>query len=667
MDICLIFMPYGGLQYPPMGLSLLLSSARQAGMSVKALYGNFWFAKAIGYDIYKMFAQYQRYENCLGEWTFSAACFPDFKPEHDAYLSSVLKTEMLLEIFLGEDAEGERDLRKRLFQIREETPAFIDRTARRILALKPKIVGCSSSFQQNCASLAILRRIKELEPEINTMIGGANCEAEMGLTMKRAFPWVDFVVSGEADEIFPVLCRTILDSNGNIEQEDIPPGVFSSANAEFFSEKLLSNGPSSLPVLIVEDLDALLEPDFADYFEELDKHPDISRSTVFLSIETSRGCWKGYRQPCRFCGLNGKRQHYRAKNPVKVFTELKSAREKYNLNAFMATDTILNMGYFKSLLPSLENAQNGYRLFFETSSMLTEHHMEVLARSGVRWIQPGIESLNQRILELLNKGNSSIHNIALLKFAIEQGVLLHWNILYRVPGDEDDQYEEMCTLIPLLHHLQPPDLVPVEFHRFSCYQNDPERYGLTLQPNPLYAYIYPVTDKILLNIGYLFRSTEVDESRDYSRPSYVRFKQTVLDWAKQFWGSPWVKKTSRNAPQLLVEEASHQSEITDTRPYASEPRATLRGVEHHIHNICRYPVETSTIQKRTAFKIGRPVKGGEVEDALRSLQDRRLLIQLNGKFIALATRPPQRPLPGPFPLLEKPRKATVWDWLRSLD
>ena len=43
-------------------------------------------------------------------------------------------------------------------------------------------------------SLALLRRVKELDPSVVTMLGGANCEAEMGWAAIRAFPWVDFVV-----------------------------------------------------------------------------------------------------------------------------------------------------------------------------------------------------------------------------------------------------------------------------------------------------------------------------------------------------------------------------------------------------------------------------------------------------------------------------------------
>ena len=85
------------------------------------------------------------------------------------------------------------------------------RRARRVLATGARVVGCTSTFEQHVASLALLRRIRELDPDVVTMLGGANCETVMGETTHRCFPWVDFVVSGEADGLVSGLCRLALD------------------------------------------------------------------------------------------------------------------------------------------------------------------------------------------------------------------------------------------------------------------------------------------------------------------------------------------------------------------------------------------------------------------------------------------------------------------------
>ena len=129
-------------------------------------------------------------------------------PRHDdeEYLDLVLDVRCH-----GFPAELEQ--RKDLMRwVRTHSAAYVDRLADAIVARRPRIVGCSSVFQQHCASLALLKRIRELSPETVLLMGGANCEGEMGVETLRAFPWVDCVVSGEADAIFADLCGLLLDA-----------------------------------------------------------------------------------------------------------------------------------------------------------------------------------------------------------------------------------------------------------------------------------------------------------------------------------------------------------------------------------------------------------------------------------------------------------------------
>jgi hypothetical protein len=86
-------------------------------------------------------------------------------------------------------------------ELRAEAEDFVDSAAARVLAHKPRIVGCTSTFQQHVASLALLRRIRELDPSVISMMSGENCETQMGRATHRAFPWGDYVVSGEADQL----------------------------------------------------------------------------------------------------------------------------------------------------------------------------------------------------------------------------------------------------------------------------------------------------------------------------------------------------------------------------------------------------------------------------------------------------------------------------------
>jgi hypothetical protein len=60
-----------------------------------------------------------------------------------------------------------------------------------------------------------------------------------------------------------------------------------------------------------------------------------------------------------------------------------------------------------------------WRLFYEVKANLSHQQLELLARAGVRWVQPGIESLHTEVLRLMDKGVAGWQNIQLLKWTAE--------------------------------------------------------------------------------------------------------------------------------------------------------------------------------------------------------------------------------------------------------
>ena len=92
---------------------------------------------------------------------------------------------------------------------RNLSPAFIYECASELDLEQYDIVGFTSTFQQNLASLAMAKEIKRRAPHIITVFGGANFEGVMGVELHRQFPSVDIVCSGEADDIFPELVRRL--------------------------------------------------------------------------------------------------------------------------------------------------------------------------------------------------------------------------------------------------------------------------------------------------------------------------------------------------------------------------------------------------------------------------------------------------------------------------
>src|SRR5580658_5799654 len=230
--VCLVSMPYASLTRPSLALGLLSAILAAEGFQVKAAHANLWFAESVGLRLYQQ-AESSPIVFLSGEWTFAAAAFAD-DPRREAkdaeYLRQVREAFMLLaQQKAGQGpAEAQRNgdaLVRDLWALRAAATLFVDEVARRVLATGARVVGCTSTFEQHVASLALLRRIRELDPGVITMMGGANCETVMGETTHRCFPWVDYVVSGEADGIIADLCRLALTRGRDVEPKELPPAV----------------------------------------------------------------------------------------------------------------------------------------------------------------------------------------------------------------------------------------------------------------------------------------------------------------------------------------------------------------------------------------------------------------------------------------------------------
>ena len=147
--------------------------------------------------------------------------------------------------------------REELTRLAADAAAFADQVAEAIVASGARVVGSTTTFEQTAASYAILRRVKSLSPHTLTILGGANCEGEMGGGLREIFPAVDVIFSGESESSFPEWLRRGAAARGLIV------------------------GPPCA------DLDALPLPDYAEYYEQLALLLDgASARNRVLNIET---------------------------------------------------------------------------------------------------------------------------------------------------------------------------------------------------------------------------------------------------------------------------------------------------------------------------------------------------------------------------------------------
>lgn len=554
--VLLISMPFGALERQALGLSLLKAGLTQQGVPCDVRYLTFPFAEFIGYEEYQWLTFEVPYTAFAGDWTFTQALYGEHPVDEERYIQDVLRQRWQLD----ETSIG------RILRIRSLVLPFLTYCLAYIQWEEYDIVGFTSTFEQNIASLALAQRIKAAHPGIAIVFGGANWEGEMGHELHTQFPFVDYVCSGEADESFPALVQRVLAHQPVDSPESIPGIIYRAGGQSIYT------GQANL----MRTMDQLPIPDFSDYFRDLGQSTVGALVVPILLLETARGCWWGAKSHCTFCGLNGGTMAFRSKSPPRALAELAHLVDRWGIDFVEVVDNILDMKYFTTVLPALARASRTVHLFYEVKANLNRKQLQILAAAGVYHIQPGIESLNDHILQLMRKGTTALRNIQLMKWCREYNISADWNILYGFPGETEEDYAGLLELLQAIRFFKPPTgCGPIRLDRFSPYFNDPTAFGFTnVRPLAPYRFLYPFADAILHRIAYYF---EYDYAPGINLPAKVR---EVVEYV-QAW---------QRAPEYGVLYAMSQPDgsliLIDTRSEAVQPQFILSGLTQAIYQYC---------------------------------------------------------------------------------
>ncbi|TAN49383.1 MAG: RiPP maturation radical SAM protein 1 [Methylococcaceae bacterium] len=629
MDVCLVAVPYMPLQRPSIALSILKASLANVGIDTGVLYTNIEFAERIGIENYWFISTFSHLD-LLGEWLFSRKAFPDFHSNEDVYfetaeniLREVVDNDRLLNFYL----KGQ-SIHSYFTGLRSIAATFIDDMAANIVAHAPRIVGCSSTFQEHCPGLALLKKVHDLNPDIITMMGGANCEGTMGQVTHKNFLFVDYVVSGEAEILLPELCQKILVSGHNIPDSLLPLGVLGPMSRQS-SKPMRTIGRA-----VVQDFNKSPIPDFSDYFEQIGKSSIQEYLSQALAIETSRGCWWGDKHQCTFCGLNGSDAMFRYKSAQRVQHELEIQTGKYGITNYLSADNILGLSYFKDLIPSLAKNTTKYSLFFEIKSNLSRKQMQMLKEAGVDCAQPGIENLHTELLKLINKGVTAKQNIEILKWGLEYKIDIFWFLLLDIPGGQEAWYNEVAEIIPLIAHLQPPMRVNwVEYCRFSPYHNEQNRFGLNLAPYPCYTFIYPMSKEDIFDFAYLFIDLNDTEKKQRHSEVMKKLKSNAMAWQCN-----WDYSANHPKTELTMAADDDALQIIDTRPCAVQKHIVLTGLPKRVYEICDTSALPQKIHETLNNEGYMDITPAQLDIELGTLIDMKIMLKVDDHYLSLAVR-----------------------------
>jgi ribosomal peptide maturation radical SAM protein 1 len=605
-EVVLVVPPPALLDRPSLSVHLLQGcAAKDAEVGVKVFYANLVFGDWIG--------ELANIELCFlhPQYLFSERLFAASAYEGVPLLGR--NAELTFAEVKQEFSQRQIQLDYAEFQkLAAEIKAWVDDVAQVIVSWGPKVVGCTTTFEQTASSVAILKAVKRLSPTTLTIIGGANCSGQMAEGIATLSTAIDYVFSGECEMAFPTFLKQV--KAGHLPKD-----------------KIIYGSPCFA-------MDTIPTPNYQDFYEQQAALVKPLPVNAWLPYETSRGCWWGDKHACTFCGLNGDDLKYRRKSPPRVMAQLKELLTTYPPRKIMSYDNIMPHSYFKELLPQLatEYGPTDCEFYYEQKANMTLEQVRRLGEAHINVIQPGIEAVSTALLKRMKKGVNALQNLALMRYARSCGITLNWNLLYAFPGDSVADYQETLRVLPYLRHLSPPfSLDAIGLERFSPYFNQPAVYGIrNIRPLPSYVDVLPDqvdASRVAYNFAWEY------ECGAFEHPDIIAaIREEILAWR-----ATWVHDGDIHTPRILrvtaqVEEggypllhvyqlASDQYKLVDTRG--------LPGT---------LPEQLITAEQVHAVLVARPLKTLTLSNEWYEwAMTHKLALEIDATYVPLATAHPE--------------------------
>jgi len=247
--------------------------------------------------------------------------------------------------------------------------------------------GLSTVCSSYPVTLRIAAVVKRAHPESVVVLGGPQASV-VDVSTLRAFPSIDLVVRGEAEQTLPEL----VDALGGGQSLAAIPGI------TFRRQNEIVRNPAAP---LVADLDALPFPAFHLF-------PDV-RNCRHFPLELGRGCPFS----CTFCSTNDFfRRNFRLKSPAQMLADMRRVRQTYGINSFelvhdmFTVDRKRVVAFCEALLEAKRN--NPEDAFIWGCSARTdcvdEDLIALMSSAGCRGIFFGIETGSRRMQKIIDKG-----------------------------------------------------------------------------------------------------------------------------------------------------------------------------------------------------------------------------------------------------------------------
>jgi radical SAM superfamily enzyme YgiQ (UPF0313 family) len=308
--------------------------------------------------------------------------------------------------------------------------------APKLVARGADVYGLSSICSSYPLTLRLASEIKRLHPDAVIVAGGPQASVVDRETL-QTFPFVDFVLRGEADRTLPQFLDEL---DGKKRWQRVPGLTFRDG------DRVLRN--ANAPV--VEPLDELPVPAYhqIENIHELD----------YLSLELGRGCPFA----CKFCSTNDFfRRRFRVKSPGRMLAEMRQMSAQYGFRRFDLIHDMFTVDRKRVAAFCGELLASGENFIWSCSARtdcIDEELLELMAAAGCKGVFFGVESGSERMQRLIDKHLDIPKSRAMVDAAERFGIETTVSLIAGFPDEEEEDLRD--TVHFFMHAVRTPGASP---------------------------------------------------------------------------------------------------------------------------------------------------------------------------------------------------------------
>lgn len=416
-----------------------------------------------------------------------------------------------------------------------------------------KVLGISLTYNsQIIPSLLLILLLKQENKNIKIILGGNLVSRWVDQLDKIdfLFDYIDYIIINEGES---VLCELLKKLEDDVISDTIPDNiVYKKGKKLILKISKTHKNINELPTPVFNKWD------IKNYYSPV----------PVLPLLTSRGC---YWRKCSFCDhayIYG--NSYYAREKLKLKNDIISLITNYKCTNINFHDESLSVRQMKKIIDITGeiNMPINWTSDFRFDKVFIGDILSKAKLSGLKVAFFGLESINQRVLNIMNKGTYSSDIYDILNTCHNNKIWAHLFFIRGFPTETFKEFEETINFLNVNNNLyQTSGHADFTLNKYSPVALSPEKYNITIMQN---------SDTLDTNFNYI-ENTPVykkeasakkklnpDNLGSFSEIAQFIFRDHWLLFADRFfkynelddyWLFPWIILNKKNLSILDLKNA----------------------------------------------------------------------------------------------------------------